>query len=324
MKCCRVDRGSAVSAKCGSEVSIRVVRDDGAVLITSLGACLHMELGYCILSVITTLSGYLAISLSNHHQPSANMKHARTRPNMARIQNRVVSSLPDLFYLICDIMQSITIWLFLPSHQNPVDKPQTGLRIAVVGAGLTGVSAAAHCIENGADVVLLEAASKDKLGGIWARVNSTSTLQIHSLMYRFHPTVRWRQRYPNQGQILDQIRMLWSRFNLPDRTRFSTPVQSIKRHPDGGWIINNDSETLGVFDGVIASTGTCGQPMMPPIEREALFDGHICHSSELDQVDAAGKNVVIVGGGASAVEAVEFAVEKGANQIDIVSRVSRS
>lgn len=41
-------------------------------------------------------------------------------------------------------------------------------KIAIIGAGLTGVSAAAHCVGHGFDVQIFEAGDEGNLGGIWA------------------------------------------------------------------------------------------------------------------------------------------------------------
>lgn len=41
-------------------------------------------------------------------------------------------------------------------------------KIAIIGAGLTGVSAAAHCVGHGFEVQLFEAGDEGSLGGIWA------------------------------------------------------------------------------------------------------------------------------------------------------------
>lgn len=41
-------------------------------------------------------------------------------------------------------------------------------RIAIIGAGLTGVSAAAHCVGHGFDVTIFEAGPRERLGGIWS------------------------------------------------------------------------------------------------------------------------------------------------------------
>lgn len=50
-------------------------------------------------------------------------------------------------------------------------KPSTRLRrpkIAIIGAGITGVTSAAHCIGHGFDVVIFEAGDEKSLGGIWS------------------------------------------------------------------------------------------------------------------------------------------------------------
>lgn len=41
-------------------------------------------------------------------------------------------------------------------------------KIAVIGAGLTGVSAASHCVGHGFDVQIFEAGPRKQLGGIWS------------------------------------------------------------------------------------------------------------------------------------------------------------
>lgn len=41
-------------------------------------------------------------------------------------------------------------------------------RIAVIGAGLTGVSSASHCVGHGFDITIFEAGDERSLGGIWS------------------------------------------------------------------------------------------------------------------------------------------------------------
>jgi heterodisulfide reductase subunit A-like polyferredoxin len=49
-------------------------------------------------------------------------------------------------------------------------------KIAIIGAGLTGVSAAAHCVGHGFEVTLFEANDEKHVGGIWADVNVSSLI----------------------------------------------------------------------------------------------------------------------------------------------------
>lgn len=191
-------------------------------------------------------------------------------------------------------------------------------KIAIIGAGLTGVSAAAHCVGHGFDVTLFEAGDESHLGGIWSLVNSTSGLQIHSLMYRFHPSIKWEGGYPKQNQIVDQVRQVWQRYGLAEKTKFNTRVEKIYKDKSGRWIVNDSSQ--GRFDGIIPAIGTCGAPKMAGLPGQETFDGEICHSSDLDNKDAKGKKILIVGGGASAVEALEWAVQTGASKISVLAR----
>jgi hypothetical protein len=41
-------------------------------------------------------------------------------------------------------------------------------KIAVIGAGITGVSAASHCVGHGFDTVIFESGDRKALGGIWS------------------------------------------------------------------------------------------------------------------------------------------------------------
>ncbi|KAK3711976.1 hypothetical protein LTR37_009288 [Vermiconidia calcicola] len=191
-------------------------------------------------------------------------------------------------------------------------------KIAIIEAGLTGVSSASHCVGHGFDVTLFEAGSRDALGGIWAKVNNTSGLQIHSLMYRFHPSVRWSRGYPDRQQIVSAISNLWKRYGLEKKTQFETRVEKIYKDRQGRWIINDESN--GRFDGVIACIGTCGDPKTPKIPGQENFKGPFFHSSKLDGVDAKGKKVLVIGGGASAIEALEFVDDADAEKTYVLAR----
>jgi cation diffusion facilitator CzcD-associated flavoprotein CzcO len=109
-----------------------------------------------------------------------------------------------------------------------------------------------------------------------------------------------------------------SRYGLDERTKFDTRVTSISKHNQGRWIVNDPSN--GRFDGIIAAVGTCGDPKMPHLPDQEKFQGEIFHSSKLDGKDAKGKRVLIIGGGASAVEALEWAVDTKADHISVLAR----
>lgn len=237
------------------------------------------------------------------------------------LPGNIIAFLASVIYIA---IQRVIAYIFAPPPPPPDTKPPYG-RIAIIGAGLTGVSSAAHCIGHGFDVVLFEKA--ERTGGIWANVNKTSGLQLNSALYRFFPAVIWSCGFPKQTEILGNIDTIWKRYRLEDRTRFGYEVTNVTRHHSSGspgkggharWVINDGAE--GVFDAVIASVGTCGEPKMMRFPGIESFKGEHVHSSRLDGVDLEGKTVVSLGSGASGVEACELGVAKGAKECIILAR----
>ncbi|ORY90638.1 hypothetical protein BCR35DRAFT_299182 [Leucosporidium creatinivorum] len=236
---------------------------------------------------------------------------------------------PQLFFIW--IVQKVVEFIYEPliSSLFTAPAPPKGSkpfgRIAVIGGGLTGIASAAHAVAHGFEVVIYE--SEEEIGGVWARVNSTSSLQLNSILYRFHPSVKWSCGFPHRDEIVGQIRALADRYQLHDSIRLKTKVEKVTRHKSstdpkkGGharWLINDGKD--GVFDGIIVAIGTCGEPKNPHFEGEESFKGEILHSSKLDDAHLEGKKVVIVGSGASGVEAAELAVAKKAKDVVVLAR----
>ena len=67
--------------------------------------------------------------------------------------------------------KSRTARMMLDSLFSSRCKPQIAQsyrpRVAIIGAGVTGVAAACQCLDSGFDVTIFEANSRKNLGGIW-------------------------------------------------------------------------------------------------------------------------------------------------------------
>lgn len=139
-------------------------------------------------------------------------------------------------------------------------------------------------------------------------------------MYRFHPSIRFRKTYPDRQSILREVRELWKRYRLDERTQFDVRIESVwKDDKTGKWVVQDRS--YGLFDAVVPAVGTCGEPKLPHIPGQENFKGAIYHSSDLTGKDVKGKKMVVIGGGASAVEAVEFGTHQKAFKTTILARV---
>ena len=79
---------------------------------------------------------------------------------MATIEFHPVLWVYSLIQWILDMFLSPTP----PAPNATLTRP----RIAIIGAGLTGVSSASHCVGHGFDVTIFEAGDENSLGGIWS------------------------------------------------------------------------------------------------------------------------------------------------------------
>jgi heterodisulfide reductase subunit A-like polyferredoxin len=82
-------------------------------------------------------------------------------------ETKVPNPLLHPFLFIFELVQWLIGKILSPDPPNPsthLGRP----KIAIIGAGITGVSSAAHCIGHGFDVVIFEAGDKESLGGIWS------------------------------------------------------------------------------------------------------------------------------------------------------------
>ncbi|KAI6102577.1 hypothetical protein EDD16DRAFT_345348 [Pisolithus croceorrhizus] len=205
--------------------------------------------------------------------------HAAAKPNpttgalVARFKPALDYLMLPIYFILHAVyvfVQGILIKMFKP-HPPPERIKRPYARIAVIGGGLTGVSSAAHAVSHGFEVVVYEAA--DRIGGIWAHENKTSGLQLNSLLYRFHPAVRWKKAFPQRDEILGEIEKVWREYRLEERTRLNTPVKQVRRvkrasaddecqvhvRSPSQWYINAGED--GPFDALIVAVGTSGEPM---------------------------------------------------------------
>lgn len=84
------------------------------------------------------------------------------------IRSVLVFAVKNPFSFLYLLFQRILDLIFSPLPPPPCSTLRRP-RIAVIGAGLTGISSAAHCVGHGFDVKIFEARSKEKgLGGIWS------------------------------------------------------------------------------------------------------------------------------------------------------------
>lgn len=87
--------------------------------------------------------------------------------------------LNDPWTFLYALVQTILAKLLSPTPPPP-GAYLSGKKIAVIGAGITGVASACHCVGHGFDVVIFEQGDEDELGGIWVRLKLFLAQHAHS------------------------------------------------------------------------------------------------------------------------------------------------
>ncbi|EDM09291.1 rCG46278 [Rattus norvegicus] len=212
-------------------------------------------------------------------------------------------------------------------------------RIAVIGAGISGLGAIKCCLDEDLEPTCFE--RSDDIGGLWKFQKNPSekmpsiyksvTINTSKEMMCFSdfPIPDHFPNYMHNCKLMDYFRMYAEHFGLLDHIRFKTTVRSVRKRPDfsvqGQWdvIVEADGkqESL-VFDGILVCSGHHTDPHLPLKSFPGIekFEGCYFHSREYKSPeDYVGKRIIVVGIGNSG---VDIAVELGrvAKQVFLSTR----
>jgi dimethylaniline monooxygenase (N-oxide forming) len=152
-------------------------------------------------------------------------------------------------------------------------KLRDAARIAVIGAGPSGLVAAKHALEAGFDVTVFEAG--DALGGqwntaaphsgVWAGMH-TNTSRAMTAFSDF-PAPAEHPLHPSAEQIRAYLGAYTQAFGLERRIRFDTPVADVRP----GWAVDGEP-----FEAVIVASGRFRKPRLPRVVEP--FRGELIHA----------------------------------------------
>jgi len=183
----------------------------------------------------------------------------------------------------------------------------TRFRIAIVGAGFSGLCMAIRLREEGVDdFVVLERA--DEVGGTW-RDNTYPGCQcdIPSALYSysFAPNPDWSRFYPLQSEIRDYLRRCAEDFGVMPYIRFGQDVQGAAWDDDARvWRLETSDGPIEA-EVLVGGMGGLSEPNVPEVPGLDSFQGASFHSARWDHDhDLTGERVAVIGTGASAVQFV--------------------
>ncbi len=180
--------------------------------------------------------------------------------------------------------------------------------VAIVGAGIAGVIHLHYARQAGLDAVVLEARSA--IGGLWRELPAWQDIQISVADWAIGELPL---AGPLQPQILANIQVWVERFALADGIRLECPVQRA-RHVGDAWELDTPQGRVRARH-LVAASGGHNTPLIPDVRR---IDSRVreWHASALHESQAlAGRDVLVVGGGASAFDLIDQCLEHGARRL---------
>lgn len=186
-------------------------------------------------------------------------------------------------------------------------------RIAVIGAGPSGITALKNLLDQGLDAVAFD--RNEEVGGNWIYSENESHSSVFETthiissktlsQYEDFPFDEFDPEtadYPSHEVLRNYFQAYARKFNLYPFIRFGTMVKECKWIDDLNWQITTEKdgiETTEQFTHLVVANGHHWKPRYPEYPGE--FTGEFLHSHHFKKAAPfAGKRVLVIGGGNSA------------------------
>jgi cation diffusion facilitator CzcD-associated flavoprotein CzcO len=181
------------------------------------------------------------------------------------------------------------------------------VEVAIIGAGFSGLAAAAELRRGGLDDFVILERGQD-VGGTW-RDNSypgcACDVPSHLYSFAFAPNANWSATFSPQREIQAYLRRIAADLGLMPRVRLQSEVERASwQESDQLWRLRTASGEV-TSRAVVSAAGPLSEPSIPRIPGIERFQGTMFHSARWDHGhDLRGERVAVVGTGASSIQFV--------------------
>lgn len=195
-------------------------------------------------------------------------------------------------------------------------------KLLIIGTGFSGLAAAIKLKQEGEeDFLLLE--RSHEIGGVW-RDNTypgcACDVPSHLYSFSFAPHPDWTHFFARQNQIQEYLKDCVQRFHLEPHIAFNQEVMRAEWEESiAQWKVTT---AQGVYFAqiLVVATGHLSEPHIPALRGIETFSGRVFHSAQWPKdFTANGRNIVVVGTGASAVQFIPQ-LQKTAKAVTVFQR----
>lgn len=180
------------------------------------------------------------------------------------------------------------------------------VRIAIVGAGFSGIAAALQLHKAGhRDIVVYERAAD--VGGTWfanTYPGVACDAPSHVYSYSFAQDVEWSRRFAPGAEIQAYLRRCVDDGGIADLIQTGVEVRSAG-WTGGQWCLELSDGRTTHADVFICAVGQLSEPAVPKLEGLSGFGGDTFHTAQWPHdIVLPDKRVAVVGTGASAIQVI--------------------
>jgi cation diffusion facilitator CzcD-associated flavoprotein CzcO len=184
----------------------------------------------------------------------------------------------------------------------------TNVDVLIIGGGFSGLCMGIKLLEAGMNSFLIIEKSAD-IGGTWwdnRYPGCACDIPSHLYSFSFAPSTEWTRMYPGQQEIHGYLKRCVEHYGLAPYLRLNTRFcEAVWDESEGVWNASAGDGMRIRARVLVSGMGALHVPHFPEIKGLDSFQGPAFHSSSWDHsVDLAGKNVAVVGTGASAIQFV--------------------
>jgi 4-hydroxyacetophenone monooxygenase len=203
-----------------------------------------------------------------------------------------------------------------PARAAPTSQYARDFSVVIIGAGVSGLTAALKLREAGINHVVLE--KNSTVGGTWLENRYPGCgVDTPSYLYSFSFFPRqWSGHFGKRDELETYMQQMAEHFHLLSSISFDTEVIAAS-YDEGSqkWTVaardRKGVEHEYVANVVITAVGQLNRPKMPTLPGMESFEGEIFHSARWPaDLDVTGKRVAVVGTGASAMQIVPAIVDR--------------